>query len=451
MTTSVETGPETRDHGVSLPGMRFGVFTMRNFIFLCAVLAMNYTLSRPSPVDMLYILSFLITLFYLTISQKQQVTRRVLTLTLLLGSWAVAYVFASLPYFGEKNVPFELLAKTFAISIGLIGAFVSMTWTQRHFETFMRVYIVSCTIGSVLGTIGFVLQNAALTWDGRARGLIDDPNMYGSFLLPAAVFCAYFLSRPGRGKLLLWGALGLVTLGIVLSFSRIAQVALIVCMLAYLIFHYRRRHRTLVLILVGLVGLVVVVFAAALLAPSEFSAKFFDRLTFAKSYDLGEEGRYRRYLLVLPMILQNPMGLGVLQLEKIFPEPIHNIWLSSFVNYGWLGGFTWLTLVISTVYVGIQNYRRTRSEVMVALLISLIGIIMCTSLHEGEHWRHLWLAFGLVWGFSTLNFPAAPKPAAKTPSPNRRTHAGRPAARRVGVSPSARPQAAVLPADAARR
>src|SRR5690606_30770946 len=106
-----------------------------------------------------------------------------------------------------------------------------------------------------------------LTWDGRARGLIDDPNMYGSFLLPAAIFCAYFISRPGRGKLWLWAAISLVVLGIVLSFSRIAQVALVVCLLSYLVFHYRKRHRHLVLILVAMAALVIVVLAGALLAP----------------------------------------------------------------------------------------------------------------------------------------------------------------------------------------
>ncbi len=451
MTTHVDTSNETSGAGVSLSNLRYAVFTTRNFIFLTAVLAMNYTLMRPSPVDMLYILSFLVTGLYMTVTQKQTVTRRVLTLALMLGSWAVSYILASLPHIAEQNVTFELLAKTFAISIGLVAAFVSMTWNQRHFETFMKVYIVSCVIGSILGTIGFVLQNPALTWDGRARGFIDDPNMYGSFLLPAAIFCAYFLSRPGKGKLMLWGAMSLVLLGIVLSFSRIAQVAVVACLLAYLIFHYRKRHRQLVLILVGMVGIVVVLFAVALLAPSEFSAKFLDRLTFAKSYDLGEEGRYHRYVLVLPMIMQNPLGLGVLQLEKIFPEPIHNIWLSSFVNYGWLAGFTWITLVISSIYVAIQNYRRTRSEVMVALLISVIGIIMCTSLHEGEHWRHLWLSFGLVWGFSTLNFPAAPKPAAKAPPPARRAPVPRPAPRRVGAPSAIRPQAATRPPAAVKR
>ncbi|KKC31165.1 hypothetical protein WH91_20985 [Devosia psychrophila] len=64
----------------------------------------------------------------------------------------------------------------------------------------------------------------------------------------------------------------------------------------------------------------MVLFTFASLTSAEFTAKLLDRLTFAKSYDLGEEGRYRRYLLVLPMILQNPIGLGVLQFEKIFPS-----------------------------------------------------------------------------------------------------------------------------------
>lgn len=426
MSAEVSHRNETRSGGVSVEALRFAVFSTRNLVFLTGVLAMNYTLMRPSPVDMLYILSFLLTLFQLTLPNKQDVTRRAVTLALLVGAWALSFIVASLPHISEKNVTFELLAKSFAISIGVIGAFVSMSWTQRHFEIFMRVYIASCVIASILGGIGFVLQIPALTWDGRARGLIDDPNMYGSFLVPAVIFCAYFLFRPGGGKLVLWGAMGMVLLGIVFSFSRIAQVAVMVCLLAYVVFHYRRRPQRLILIIGGLAAVIAVLFAVALLAPSEFSAKFLDRLTFAKSYDLGETGRYHRYALVLPMILQNPIGLGVLQLEKIFPEPIHNIWLSSFVNYGWLAGFTWITLVVSSVIISIHNYRRTRNPLAIVLLISLIGLVMCTSLHEGEHWRHLWLFFGLVWGFCTLNFepgsaPAAPRPrrAGKRPPPIR--------------------------------
>jgi len=432
MSTSID----TRNIGVSLNGLRIAVFSTRNMVFLIAVLAMNFTLMRPSPVDLLYITSLLITLFYLTLFQKPEVTRRAVYLILLLGGWALSYFIASMPHLGQEFVLFELIAKSFAISIGMIGAFVSMSWNRRHFENFMKFYIASCVIASMLGTVGFLLQMELLTWDGRAKGLIDDPNMYGSFLIPAVVFCAYFLSRSQGGKVVMVGALGAVLLGILLSFSRIAVVAALLCFFAYVFFVNRQRPRRLMMIVGGLVATGIVLFAFASLTSAEFTAKLLDRLTFAKSYDLGEEGRYHRYMLVLPMIMQNPIGLGVLQLEKIFPEPIHNIWLSSFVNYGWGGGLAWVTLAIGSVVVSIRNYRRTKNEITIALLISLVGIVMCSSLHEGEHWRHMWLLYGLVWGLNAAYFVATPKAAS-------RTLGTRPTPPAASVKKPARPRVAV--------
>ncbi|GHA39000.1 membrane protein [Devosia pacifica] len=403
MTTEEGTRNGTREIGVSVAGLRFAVFSTRNLIFLIAVLAMNFTLMRPSPVDLLFIASFLLTLIYMTLFKKLEVTRRAIFLTLLLAAWAVSFFLASMPYLGQDFVGFELMAKTFAISIGVIGAFVSMSWNRRHFEVFMKVYIVSGGIASILGTVGFLTQMELLTWDGRAKGLIDDPNMYGSFLIPAVVFCAYFFSRGQGSKVLLSGALAVILLGILLSFSRIAVVAGLFCFFAYIFFHNRGRPRRLLMIIGGLVVTGFVLFAFASLTSAEFTAKLLDRLTFAKSYDLGEEGRYARYGLVVPMIIQNPIGVGVLQLEKIFPEPIHNIWLSSFVNYGWGGGISYVILAVGSVVVSVRNYRKTKDEIALALLISLLGILMGATLHEGEHWRHLWLFFGLVWGFNQFS------------------------------------------------
>lgn len=447
MSTDADIRGRTRDAGVSLASLRFAVFSTRNLVFLLAVLAMNYTLSRPSPVDLLYITSFLLTVLYLTLLAKVEVTRRFVFLALLLGAWAVSYVIASLPHLAEEFVGFELLAKTFAISIGVTGAFVSMTWNRRHFETFMKVYTVSCVIASILGSIGFVLQNDLLTWDGRAKGLIDDPNMYGSFLIPAVLFCAYFLFRPRESKLLLIGAMLVLLLGIILSFSRIAVVAVLLCLFAYIFFHNRRHPRRLVLMVGSLVAIGLIVFALASLTSSEFTEKLLDRLTLAKSYDVGETGRYTRYLLVIPMILTNPIGVGVLQLEKVFPEPIHNIWLSSFVNYGWVAGFAWITLVVASVVVSILNYRRTQNDIAVVLLMSLVGIVMCATLHEGEHWRHMWLAFGLVWGLNTFRFLSGTGPGAAGQTPA----GGRAVSRRTNLAAAARPRASRAPAEGKRQ
>jgi len=400
---------------ISLSGLRFAVFSTRNFVFLTAILAMNFTLFRPSPVDLLYVLAFLITLVHIALQERIEVSRRALVLSLLAAAWLGASVIASLPHLGEEGVVFELVSKTFAIAIGVIGAFVSMSWHRRHFETFMKVYIVSAIIGSLLGTAGFLTQHPILTWDGRAKGLIDDPNMYGTFLIPAAVFCAYYLPRT-RHKLVVTAAMGIIMLGILLSFSRIAVVGAMVCLFAYVAFQNRRSPRRLLLIAGSIVAVALLLLGIASVTSAEFTAKLLDRLTFAKSYDLGEEGRYSRYLLVIPMIIQDPVGVGVLQLEKIFPEPIHNVWLSSFVNYGWMGGLAWLSLVTGSVFVAIRNYRQTRNEISLALLASVVGIILGASLHEGEHWRQMWLMFGLIWGFSCSHAGMTESPPRRSPA-----------------------------------
>jgi hypothetical protein len=376
------------------------LFRARNFVFLLAILAMNYTLSRPSPVDFIFVTTLLLSLFV-----RQEVILKFVLLSLLLTAWAVGFVSASLPHLGELNVPFELLAKTFSISIAVIGAFVAMSWRARHFHAFMKVYIVSALIASTLGIVGFAFDIELLTWDDRAKGLIDDPNMYGSFLIPAVLFCVYRLNQKVGSRAFVIAALPVLGLGILLSFSRIATVAALVCMVGYLVFLSRLRLTKLLPMLFGVVIFGLLVFALAYLASEDFARKFFERLTLAESYDLGREGRYARYLLVLPMILENPMGLGVLQLEKVFPEPIHNIFLSSFVNYGWLGGFTWLALFSSSMVVSVQDYRRTRNPLVVLLMFSFLSLVMSASFHEGEHWRHLWLFLGLLWGFNARNFP----------------------------------------------
>src|SRR5690606_6690145 len=126
-------------------------------------------------------------------------------------------------------------------------------------------------IASMLGAVGFVLQHELLTWDGRAKGLIDDPNMYGTFLIPAAVFCAYMLARPRSNKLVLLGAMAVILLGILLSFSRIAVVAAGFCLFGYIFYQNRRHPRRLVLIGSGVLVIGISLFGVGSLISPEFS------------------------------------------------------------------------------------------------------------------------------------------------------------------------------------
>jgi hypothetical protein len=104
------------------------------------------------------------------------------------------------------------------------------------------------------------------------------------------------------------------------------------------------------------------------------------------------------------MILENPFGLGMLEIDKYFPEPIHNLFISSFLNYGWLAGIAWILLTLLSFKIAFENQRATRSPIAVWLSFSLLTQLPCALLQQVEHWRHLWLLLGLLWGFNIRNF-----------------------------------------------
>ena len=131
-----------------------------------------------------------------------------------------------------------------------------------------------------------------------------------------------------------------------------------------------------------------------------------ERSKLAETYDLGQFGRYNRYLLAIPMILENPLGLGLFEIDKYFPEPIHNIWISAFLNYGWIAGFDWTLLMVLTVQQAWYNWKRSKNTLCLVMLFSWLSIICCAMLHQGERWRFLWLFTGMVWGLNYRNFAA---------------------------------------------
>ena len=109
-------------------------------------------------------------------------------------------------------VPFELLTKAFVILIALVMCHTAQSWGRRELERFLKVYVASSVIAAALGIFGFATGNEELLWDGRAKGLFDDPNMYAAFLLPGLLSSMYFVAKrrsvigdrgaggdPGRG------------------------------------------------------------------------------------------------------------------------------------------------------------------------------------------------------------------------------------------------------------
>jgi O-antigen ligase len=108
------------------------------------------------------------------------------------------------------------------------------------------------------------------------------------------------------------------------------------------------------------------------------------------------------------LILENPFGIGALEFaSRHHTEDVHNVYLSMFLNTGWLGGMTYLMIVGITLLFGLRHaFRRTASQPLYIVAYSaLAAMVLLGSLIDTDHWRHHYLLLGMVWGLSaaTIN------------------------------------------------
>jgi O-Antigen ligase len=371
---------------------------LRTYVFYVAVVAINYTWSRPSPVDGIFLCALL-----LTPVCDQRLNLRSLMLFCLTGTWLFSVYVSSVSLLDKPAVVFQFIALTSVVLIGITSCLVTTGWTERDLHRFVKVYVFTVVIAAVVGIFGFVTQNPALTWAGRPTGFLDDPDMFGVFLIPGMLGSLFMIAEK-RGRLLYAAALLLLSVALVLSFSRAAIVSGFVWSGVCFVFFYRHNLLKASLSAAAILSFLGIACLIFYLANDTFAQMIVDRFKVAEEYDLGYFGRYNRYLLAIPMILENPLGLGLFEIDKYFPEPIHNIWISAFLNYGWLAGFAWTLLMVLSVQQAWYSWKRSRNGLFLLILFCWLSVMCCALLHQAERWRFLWLFTGMLWGLNWRNF-----------------------------------------------
>lgn len=389
---------------------------LRTTVFLLGVVAINYTWSRPSPVDAIFFGVLLLSLF-----SEQRLNIRNLILIFLVGTWLFSVYVSSVSLIDNPQVVFQFFALTSVVVIGITSSLVTVGWGRAELERFVKVYVFANVIAALIGIYGFVSQNPSLTWAGRPTGFLDDPDMFGVFLIPGILGSLYMIAQK-RGRYWYPGAFALLSIALLLSFSRAAIVSGLVFGGASFLYFNRRNllkasmAALIVVLVLSLAGLILY------LSNETFAEMLTGRFKIAEEYDLGHFGRYNRYILAIPLILDHPLGLGLFEIDKIFPEPIHNIWISSFLNYGWLAGFAWTLLMVLSVQQAWYNWKRSRNELFLLILFCWLSVVSCAMLQQAERWRFLWLFTGMLWGLNYRNFLPASReaPAAEVRSAYRK-------------------------------
>jgi hypothetical protein len=298
--------------------------------------------------------------------------------------------------------------------------------TARRADVLLRGYIVCAVITSLIGILAYF--KALPNWETfifalRVRSTFKDPNVFGPFLiLPALIVVQRIMFGRLRDMLLNSVVFLIIAAGLLLSFSRGAWghfAASAVMMVFFTFVTTRSSSQRLRIVLFAIVGLVAIAgFIVALLSIDAVGVLFKERASLTQSYDTGHLGRFGRHILGALMIFDHPLGVGPLQFSKYFPEDPHNSFLDAFMAGGWLGGFTFMALVMVTVAIGFRHVfvRTPWQPTYIAAYSAFLGEVGESYIIDVQHWRHYYLIMGMVWGLLVAGRAARAAESAQRPA-----------------------------------
>ncbi|GJE18128.1 O-antigen ligase family protein [Methylobacterium marchantiae] len=362
-----------------------------------------FAFSAASPYDIIAIPTIL-----LWLCLGIRLYRGALPLAVLLVFYIGTIVVALMPYLGEPDP----VAWTIQLAyLAITAIFFSMLYadhSRERVELALKAYLASCLFSASLGIVGY----AGLTgsdelfarW-GRAAGSFQDPNVFGSFLTLGVLYLLHgLLLGTSRRPLFAFLALLFLLVGILLSFSRGSwggsMMAIVVMVSAIYRTSTSRTLRRRIVSLSLLAGLGGAVAIGGVLSIGTIGETFSQRASVTQDYDEGETGRFGNQLRGLGQLIEEPMGMGPLRWRRTFGLEPHNSYIGSFANGGWIGGITFICLVLATAFVGFRlmfhasPFQRHAQIVFPALLMFFFQAVQI----DIEKWRHVYMMLGMVWG-----------------------------------------------------
>jgi O-antigen ligase len=388
-------------------------------IFLLAAVRIE-----PAPADLILFVVIAVAM----VTGRFDLRRVPLIVTVLLGVFLALNMLASVELVDVgRGVMF------FAITLYLVVLALWLTGYVRSSQTarvVLRSYIVAAVVSAAIGVLALFVAfpgNDIFIRGPRAQGLFKDPNVFGPFLVPAALLLLEETVAPRllRARLATRVALlSVLTVGILFSFSRAAWLNYVVgafvmfCVLAL----RRGGGRRAMTFAVSAVSATAVLFAA--LAVTSSFAFLSERARF-QAYDVQ---RFGAQLSGVELAAKYPLGIGPGQFESVSPISAHSTYVRALSEEGVLGLLVLLGLLLLTLGFAGRNAvlgRDTYGIGSAALFAAWCGLLANSVFIDTLHWRHLWLLAALIWA-GTARSPADRGPGSRlTPRSTRSASFGR--------------------------
>lgn len=394
-----EHGPASQgwSQGIDIANTRFAAV-----LLFCVTAISHYVLREPAPYDLLLVATAG-TLFLLGLRIPRGLVVPATGMILILcgymiGGTQALYVDLSITFLQTSTY----LTLTFIFFASVIAAS-----PDRALGSLWAGYLVAavCAAGLGIGAYLNVIPGGdVLLGAGRAKALFEDPNVYGPFLVAPVLYAFWRMSTGSmKSTLLFWGPITvLLALGLFLSFSRGAWLHLLLSAAIFAVLASlspeTRRQRARIAGIAVMLG-VALFFAIGWAATIPEVRDLLEARLGLQSYDTREGGRFTGHANALKHALQHPFGIGPNNWGMIAGLDTHNIYLNVFVAGGFISIAGLLTALGATIIKG-YRYALTgpRRGVFLVAYATFIGLFAESIIIDSNHWRHMYLLMGMIWG-----------------------------------------------------
>jgi O-antigen ligase len=383
------------------------------FVVAPALLTSSIVFSEPAIADVLMLAAVLV-LPLLGVMRPGRSAFTGLVVWFVVVALGVAAVCASTN--ADTAITHQLVTLFLAAGAFVIAGYIAGD-PEPRFRLVMACYVIGCLIATAAAFAGYfqIIPSAydLFTNFGRARGTFKDPNVYGAAMAPAILFAVWSMLRERSRRAWVAAAVALVlVLGVLISFSRGAwfSTGVSTLILAWITLVRSRRRtdfsRFANVSVLGSLGIVLAL--GVILQLDAVESLMAERASLEQSYDSGPEGRFGGQAKAVDLILEHPFGVGTHSFRDTYhPEEAHNVYLSMFLNAGWLGGLLYIAVVVATLIVGLRCAVRN-GALQGAFLISTAafgGLVVEGFVVDTDHWRHFFIIMGCIWGLADAKPP----------------------------------------------
>jgi hypothetical protein len=387
--------------GIGLLGTFFLALGRYHAAVAVGVLLLAAVRLEPAPTDLVF--GVVIAVAFAT--GRFDFDRVPLSVTLLVSAFLALNLLASVEVIDAARAV-EFFAIT--LYLGVFGLWLTgYVCSARRARLIVVAYVAAAVVSAAVACLAlFVpLPGREAFIDGpRAQGLFKDPNVFGPFLVPAALILMEETVAPrllrlrSVTKLLL---LSVLIVGVLFSFSRAAWLNLAVGATVLLVVLALRRggaRKAMALLAVALLA------AAALFATVSVTSTggFLEERASFQVYDVE---RFGAQLSGLDLATQYPLGIGPGQFERVSELSAHSTYVRALAEEGVLGVLVFLGLMLLTLGFAAGNAavgRDTYGIGSATLLAAWCGVLANSLFIDTLHWRHLWLLAALIWAGAAL-------------------------------------------------